>query len=194
MICDHSTWWPRPIGGLKLWLIFRKRATNYRALWRKMTYKDQAYYDSTQSCSIQVQMGGVGCSLLLQTRWVLVIASNAPSDFVAVCGFFGDHGANRGGGVLQLEIVWYSPGTEKMRLEMVIGMEIRIQNGRHRCLFEGLIWKETWTWAVQDSVLNFYDHIESHLLGNGLSRYPVQSAIKWGGGFVLGIAHYNCGN
>ena len=32
----------RPIGCLRLQVIFRKRATNYRALLRKMTYKDKA--------------------------------------------------------------------------------------------------------------------------------------------------------
>ena len=31
----------RPIGCLKLQVIFRKRATNYRALLRKMTYTDK---------------------------------------------------------------------------------------------------------------------------------------------------------
>ena len=34
-----STGWRRPIGCLKLQVIFRKRATNYRALLRKLTYK-----------------------------------------------------------------------------------------------------------------------------------------------------------
>jgi len=43
----HGTEWRRPIGSLKSQVIFRKRATNYRALLRKMTYKDNASYDST---------------------------------------------------------------------------------------------------------------------------------------------------
>ena len=34
-----------------LCLIFRKRATNYRALLRKMTCKDKASYDSTPHCT-----------------------------------------------------------------------------------------------------------------------------------------------
>jgi len=34
---DVSTGWRRPVGCLKLQVIFRKRATNYRALLRKMT-------------------------------------------------------------------------------------------------------------------------------------------------------------
>ena len=43
-VCDwrcYTGWW-RLIGCLKLWVIFRKRATNYRALLRKMTYEDKA--------------------------------------------------------------------------------------------------------------------------------------------------------
>jgi len=35
-----------------LQVIFRKRATNYRALLRKMTYEDKASYDSTPPCKI----------------------------------------------------------------------------------------------------------------------------------------------
>ena len=44
------TGWRRRIGCLKLRVIFRKRATNYRALWLKMTYEDKAPYDSTAPC------------------------------------------------------------------------------------------------------------------------------------------------
>ena len=42
--------WRRPIGCLKLRIIFRKRATNCRALLRKMTYEDKASYDSAPPC------------------------------------------------------------------------------------------------------------------------------------------------
>ena len=45
------TGWRRLIGCLKLQVIFRKRATNYRALLRKMTYEDKASYDFTPPCS-----------------------------------------------------------------------------------------------------------------------------------------------
>jgi len=38
--------WRRPIGCLKSQVIFHKRATNIRALLRKMTYKDKASYAS----------------------------------------------------------------------------------------------------------------------------------------------------
>ena len=42
-----DTGWQRLIGCLKLQVIFRKRATNYRALLWEMTYEDKASYDST---------------------------------------------------------------------------------------------------------------------------------------------------
>ena len=35
------TGWPRPIGSPKLHIIFHKKATKYRSLLRKMTYKDK---------------------------------------------------------------------------------------------------------------------------------------------------------
>ena len=43
----------RIIGCLKLQVIFRKRATNYRALLQKMTNKDKAYCDSTPHHPVQ---------------------------------------------------------------------------------------------------------------------------------------------
>jgi len=42
--------WRRPIGCLKLQVIFRKRAINDRALWREMIYKDKAFYGSSPPC------------------------------------------------------------------------------------------------------------------------------------------------
>jgi len=57
-LCDFSrrsrsrnTGWRRPIGCLKLQVIFRKRATNYRALLRKMTYEAKASYASPPPCA-----------------------------------------------------------------------------------------------------------------------------------------------
>ena len=51
--CSHKdiTGWRRPIRCLKLQVIFRKKATNQRALLQKMTYTDKALYDSTPPCS-----------------------------------------------------------------------------------------------------------------------------------------------
>jgi len=53
MICPlaASTRWRRPIGCLKLQVIFGKRASNYRALLRKMTYTHKASYISSPPCS-----------------------------------------------------------------------------------------------------------------------------------------------
>ena len=48
---DIAKGWRRLIKCLKLQVIFRKRATNYRALLRKITYRDKAPYDSTPRCS-----------------------------------------------------------------------------------------------------------------------------------------------
>jgi len=42
--CSVCTGWRRPIGCLQLQIIFRKRATDYRAFWREMTYEDKAFY------------------------------------------------------------------------------------------------------------------------------------------------------
>ena len=44
------TGWRRPIRCLILWITFRKLATNYRALLRKMTQKDKASYESLPPC------------------------------------------------------------------------------------------------------------------------------------------------
>ena len=43
--------WQRCIGCLKMQVSFGKRATNHRALLRKITYKDTASYDSTPPCN-----------------------------------------------------------------------------------------------------------------------------------------------
>jgi len=44
------TGWRRLIGCLRLQVIFRKRATNLRALFWEMTYEDKASCDSTPPC------------------------------------------------------------------------------------------------------------------------------------------------
>ena len=46
LTCACGTRWRRLTGCLKLQVNFWKRATNYRALLRKMTYKDKASYGS----------------------------------------------------------------------------------------------------------------------------------------------------
>jgi len=44
------TGWRRLIGSLKLQIIFHKRATKYRSLLQKMTYKDKGSYESLPPC------------------------------------------------------------------------------------------------------------------------------------------------
>ena len=44
---NSATGWRRPIECLELKVIFRKRATNHRALLRKMTFEDKASYGSS---------------------------------------------------------------------------------------------------------------------------------------------------
>ena len=69
-----DTGWRRPIGCLKLQVIFRKRATEYRALLRKMTYKDKASYDSSPPCRAL-------CHILLadeRVKTACVVAQDEP--------------------------------------------------------------------------------------------------------------------
>jgi len=46
----ESTGWRRLVGSPKLQIIFHKRATKYRSLLRKMTYKDKGSYESSPPC------------------------------------------------------------------------------------------------------------------------------------------------
>jgi len=54
-VCIHTytyfnTGWRRLIGSPKLQIIFHKRATKYRSLLRKITYKDKGSYESSPPC------------------------------------------------------------------------------------------------------------------------------------------------
>ena len=48
--CISYTGWRRLIESPKLQIIFHKRETKYRALLRKMTYKDKGSYESSPPC------------------------------------------------------------------------------------------------------------------------------------------------
>jgi len=63
---NSLTGWRRVIGCLKLQVIFRKRATMYRALWRKMTWRDEASYDSTAPCNTHSFVGHLWLNLVRQ--------------------------------------------------------------------------------------------------------------------------------
>jgi len=47
----EDTGWRRLIGSPELQIIFHKRATKYRSLLRKMTYKDKGSYESSPPCT-----------------------------------------------------------------------------------------------------------------------------------------------
>jgi len=47
---DLVTAWRRLIGSPKLQIIFHKGATKYRALLRRMTYRDKGSYESSPPC------------------------------------------------------------------------------------------------------------------------------------------------
>jgi len=49
-----GTGWRRLIGFPKLQIIFHKRATKYRSLLRKMTYKDKGSYESSPPCNMNM--------------------------------------------------------------------------------------------------------------------------------------------
>jgi len=51
-----TTLWRRLIGCLKMQVVFRKRATNYRALVRKILYQDKASYGGSPPCICNVYM------------------------------------------------------------------------------------------------------------------------------------------
>jgi len=67
------TGWRRPIGCLKSQVIFRKRATTYRALLQKMTCKDKVLDGSSPPC----RMHTIDKRLLMHHR---VDASSPPYD------------------------------------------------------------------------------------------------------------------
>jgi len=64
------TGWRRLIGCLELQVIFRKRATNYRALLRKMTYESKAPYDTTPPCTDVHQSYERLCKGNREQNWV----------------------------------------------------------------------------------------------------------------------------
>jgi len=65
-----ATGWRRLIGSPKVQIIFHKRATKYRALLRKMTYKDKGSYESSPPC-------------MRNTSWDLTCTAVGPSLFLS---------------------------------------------------------------------------------------------------------------
>jgi len=65
-----------------------------------------------------------------------------------------------------LEMV--QPVPNKMRPEMVIGMQIEILDGQSSVLFSNEPSEKRPVMTIEDFVLHSDDHFESHLLGNGM--------------------------
>ena len=63
------TGWRRLIGSPKLQIIFHKRATKYRALLRKMTYKDKGSYESSPPCNVCQEVRRYIC-VTYRKEWV----------------------------------------------------------------------------------------------------------------------------
>ena len=75
LIHTQDTGWRILIAYLKLQVIFRQRATNSRALLRKMTYEDKASYESTPPCR-SVWSTGVLSMCELSTRVLIYSRSS----------------------------------------------------------------------------------------------------------------------
>ena len=71
----YDTGWRRLIGCLKSQVIFRKRATNYRAPLRKMTYEDKAFYDATPPCIGEMTLSCVWHDPLEGCAWHYIICT-----------------------------------------------------------------------------------------------------------------------
>jgi len=57
----RATGWQRLIGSFKLQIILHKRATKYRALLRKMTYKDKGSCESSPPCRTETYIQEKTC-------------------------------------------------------------------------------------------------------------------------------------
>ena len=78
------TGWRRPIECLRWQVIFRIRATNYKALLRKMTYKDKASYVSSHP---------VWCICISCIWWVIwIFIGHFPQKSPIISGFYANTG------------------------------------------------------------------------------------------------------
>jgi len=60
------------------------------------------------------------------------------------------------------------PVPKKMRLEMLVEMQIEILDGQSSGLFLNEPFEKRPVMAFEDFILHSDNHVESHLLGNGL--------------------------
>jgi len=68
-----STGWQRLIGSPKLQIIFHKRATKYRSLLRKMTYKETGSHESSPPCRVRKSwiLPVLSCKRALKSQGIL---------------------------------------------------------------------------------------------------------------------------
>ena len=69
----RNTGWQWLIGSPKLQIIFNKRATKYRSLLRKMTYKDKGSYESSPPCSAICMYGSYKYGVATTNRLLISI-------------------------------------------------------------------------------------------------------------------------
>ena len=88
VVTDSMKWchtgWRRLIGSRKVQIIFHKRATKYRSLLRKMTYKDKGSYETSPPCRLNAMtMSWLPYVFLwkvqtiIDIRWLPFIATTA---------------------------------------------------------------------------------------------------------------------
>jgi len=76
-------WW-RLIGSPKLQIIFHERATKYRSLLRKITYKDKGSYESSPPCSLVPLLEEYPCLRVYGTQIHEVLSSRGFWVFVGI--------------------------------------------------------------------------------------------------------------
>ena len=84
--CD--TGWRRLIGSPKLQIIFHKRATKYRALLRKMTYKNKGSYESSPPCNY-IYVIFIHCTIHTYTTYIHVTLTYCTCDIHTVYIYIG---------------------------------------------------------------------------------------------------------
>jgi len=71
-------------------------------------------------------------------------------------------------GIPAVRCVVVQPVPEKMRLDMLVEMQIEILDGQSLGLFSNEPFEKRPVMTIEDFVLHSDDHFESHPLGNGL--------------------------
>jgi len=88
----QGTGWRRLIGSPKLQVVFRKRATNYRALLWKVTYEDKGSYESSLLCRVSRVFLSVYGPFVVYTVFLLVYRDGIGLKFSKIGYVFVFHG------------------------------------------------------------------------------------------------------